>query len=115
VSLNYPNPFNYETRVFFSINESTPIKMRLYNSGGSLIQIIPNDNPLENCLNYYIYDSHNAEIFSMDNSYCDDYEFAQGLYKIVFRVNRTQMNMGTYRLVIETRKNNYIINIIFSN
>lgn len=68
ISPNYPNPFSYETVVFFSINEATPIKIHLYKPDGTLVQTSPDDNYLDNCLNYKIYNSTGEEVVLMDKN-----------------------------------------------
>ena len=108
VSLNYPNPFNYETVIFFSIDEPTPVKMELYNFSGSVLQKIPEN--VDGALYFHFYDAFNNEIEVSDN-----YEFSKGLYKVILRINRAVLATGQYRLLVKTNQNRKLINLSFAN
>ena len=108
VSLNYPNPFNYETVIFFSIYEPTPVKMELYAFDGSILQRMPED--IDGALHFSFYDSSN-NLIEMENNHT----FPQGIYKLVLRINRVQLSSGQYRLSFITNKNRNLLNISFAN
>jgi hypothetical protein len=108
VSINYPNPFNYETVIFFSINEPTPVKMELYGFDGNIIQKIPAD--INGALEFEIINSNRDKI-----EFTNDYKFPKGLYKVVFRINRAVLATGQYRLLFETNKIKKLINLSFAN
>ena len=108
VSTNYPNPFFYETVLFFSINEPTTVNMELYDFIGNIIQKIPED--IDGALHFRFFDASNNEIKINNN-----YEFSQGIYKVIFRINHAILATGQYRLLFETNQNKRLINLSFAN
>jgi hypothetical protein len=108
ISLNYPNPFNYETIVFFSIDKPSKIEAKLFSFSGEIVQNIPKDT--KGPLLFTIYDSFNKEI-----SEPADYEFPQGIYKIIFRVNAQMLAVGHYRFLLETDNSSHSIYMSFMN
>jgi len=110
VSFNYPNPFYYETNVFFSILEKTTLKIYVHSYQGGLIQTIPVDIVGDKALNYKFYNSAN-ELLQVK----EGYEFAKGIYKLVLNPNAFVMPIGQYRLLFETKNSKNSINISFVN
>jgi hypothetical protein len=112
LSLNYPNPFSAETNVFFSILEKTPIKFHLHSYSGEIMQMIPNENisdeNIDKMMDFYFEDAFN-NVLEVD----ENYEFTQGLYKLVLRPNYHIMPMGQYRLLLTTNNSKNSINISF--
>jgi len=104
VSANYPNPFGYETVVFFSIDTPTPLKIQLYGFEGSIIQTIPVD--IDGALFFTFFDSDNRVIEVNEN-----YEFPRGIYKVVLRVNYAILATGQYRVSFETNQKKTLLNI----
>lgn len=43
LSQNFPNPFNPETRINFSINERTNVRLNVFNSAGQIVETILNE------------------------------------------------------------------------
>ncbi len=104
-SYNYPNPFSYETEIFFSIDEETPITIYIYNYNGDEVQRIP-----YNDMNFYCtFVTPTGEVLKIDESY----KFKRGLYKLVLRPKPTTLEMGSYYLVFETNKNKHTLNMLY--
>jgi len=40
---NYPNPFNPETTIRFSVKEATPVTIEIYNTKGQLVKTLINE------------------------------------------------------------------------
>lgn len=108
ISVNYPNPFNNETLMFFSVLEPTTAKAYLYNFAGGIVQNIPDD--LEGAVFVKCFDSYNNEI-----KITSDYKFLKGVYKIVLKANPEKITVGQYRFLFETNKIKSSINISYIN
>ncbi len=106
VSYAYPNPFSYETEIYFSIKEETTLKLTISNYVGEIIQEIPAENDIFN----FIVMNAAREIID----FTEDYIFPRGLYKMVLRPEPTISSMGNYRLLFETKYKKHNINISFS-
>ena len=99
----FPNPFSYETVIFFSIEEETTLKLTIYNYIGETIQEIPkNDNVF-----HYILINAEREIIDFNEQYI----LNKGLYKIVLRPIKPLASIGTYKLLFQTKTKNHTLNI----
>lgn len=99
----FPNPFSYETAIFFSIKEETTLKLTIYNYIGEAIQEIPKNN------NIFHYILINAEREIID--FNEQYILNKGLYKIVLRPIKPLASIGTYKLLFQTKTTNHTLNI----
>lgn len=99
----FPNPFSYETVIFFSIKEATTLKLTIYNYIGEFIQEIPKDN------NIFQYILINAEREIID--FNEQSILNKGLYKIVLRPIKPVASIGTYKLLFQTKTTNHTLNI----
>ena len=96
ISFNYPNPFTHQTTILFSLPETNNVDIKIYNSLGSCIQIIPDkDNDYGNAFKYEIRNSQREVIKIAENN-----NFEKGLYSLYLIVNRWELSKGEYFLVI---------------
>jgi hypothetical protein len=108
-SVNYPNPFNYETTIFFSVDTPSKLNAYVYDFvGGRQLQEFAKDSV--GTFFYTFYDAMNKKV-----EYTGDYEFPKGLYKVVLRANPEKIAVGHYRILFETDATNYSLNVSFEN
>jgi len=100
VSLNYPNPFNNDSRILFSLSDSQPVNIAIYNPLGNLVQQIPGKSGE---FNYELTSSTHNTISIEDNNMLD-----KGLYCLrLIRTNR--LSDGIYYLVVRIGNNSRLI------
>ena len=94
VSLNYPNPFYYETNILFSLNEPNNVVFEVYNSLGMLLQTIPDNN--KDYGNVFLYELINSERSNIPIE--DNNNLEKGLYRIRLTLNRIELSRSVYYL-----------------
>ena len=100
VSLNYPNPFNYETTILFSLPEESNISFEVYNSSGKCVQKMPDKE--KNYSNAFIYEFMNnkLDIIAFENDVLE-----KGIYRLRLRINRIEIGNGVYYFVVRIGNN----------
>lgn len=104
-SYAFPNPFSYETEIYFSIEEATPLKLIIYNYGGEIVQTIPEENDI---FRYIVMDAE-RKLIDINS----DYIFERGLYKIILQPQYIMAQNGAYRLMFITNRSKYVVNVSF--
>ncbi len=105
ISLPIPNPFSYELDTYFSIEQETILNIIIYNSDGQVIQKIPGK---EDFFKYWIQNASREFVELKENS-----KIPRGLYKLNLKPYELVISTGIYRLLFETEKKSYLINISY--
>ena len=95
ISFNYPNPFNYETKIMFSLNETQSVNCEIYNSLGVCVKRIPDKNEDYSSAFYYELINSNRQDIKIEESNI----LEKGLYHLLLRKNFIEIASDVYYLV----------------
>jgi len=107
VSSPIPNPFDYEVDIYFSIEEETLFNITIFNSDGQFVQKIPGQKE-DDLFKYWVQGASREFIELKENS-----KIPQGLYKLNLKPAKNVVSTGIYRIVFETEKKSYLINLSY--
>jgi len=96
ISLNYPNPFYYETNILFSLPEESSVNFDIYNPLGLCVQQIPDKkNDFGKPFFYEIINSNYQQILIENNNVLE-----KGLYRLRLRINNIEGASGIYYMSV---------------
>ncbi|MBN2412788.1 T9SS type A sorting domain-containing protein [candidate division KSB1 bacterium] len=78
---NYPNPFNSFTKISYSVKESGPVKLNIYDISGSIVRLLVNEEKLSGN-HIAVWDGRNEQGKSV----------ASGIYYYTLTVGETTLN-----------------------
>lgn len=105
ISYFYPNPFDYEATVKFTIEEQSEVEFYIYNTSGRKIATIPNNT---GDFRYSIFNEKDEKI-----EVSKDLLLSKGAYKLIFSPIVTKFSAGLYYLVMKTKNGTYKTNFIY--
>lgn len=105
ISLFYPNPFNYEATVKFTIEEDTKVEFLIYNYSGTKVFEIPSNS---NEIKFIIFNEKDEKI-AIENPLV----LKKGTYKIIIAPVLTKFSSGLYYFIMKTKKGYYGTNFIY--
>lgn len=104
LSLNYPNPFYYETKFILNLEANSMIEMKLYNTNGKLVASYPGK---QNDVVRFLVRKDGIEI---ENNFD---ELVTGEYEISLLPFNNRYASGVYYLYLQTNKSIYKRNLIY--
>jgi hypothetical protein len=105
LSYFYPNPFDYEATVKFTIEEQTNVEFYIYNTDGRKIATIPTNT---GDYRYSIFNEKDEKI-----EITNDLILSKGTYKLIFSPIVTKFSAGIYYFVMKTKNGTYKTNFIY--
>lgn len=106
IGLNYPNPFDGESSLKFTLEDSTSIEFDIFTSTGGLVCNLPEINDY---VKFTVYDNSGKYVsFGTDKNI-----LSKGTYELKLRPNRNFFSTGIYYIVMKTSRGTFKTNFVY--
>lgn len=102
---SYPNPFNSQANVKFTIEEESKVKFHIYSTLGRLVEVLPDNAKY---IEYQVFNSKNELIENADEKM-----FEPGVYLLKFKPKNNEFSSGVHYIIMETKKGIYTTNFVY--